>query len=287
MAVEDTFFFDETKYAIKIRDRPLEELRTQERIKHRQIVSGGCSIAGGIAFAPLTHCLSLAGSAYGARRSCVAEQKLGLIQAELDRRNVQHYEPTNSDFFIPLTIGIGAIGLGGSVDALATHATSTAAAHVVADHGSRALRDVLQSPSSFAHGVEQGISTQAHEVANVFTVGVQHASTIASSDSSMLYLVAGAQLAPPGDIVGIAAGASIAQALEAKVASYASGKVALRFVNCVSSKQSQAITMLPPSDECRRITKSWPIVLCDHCSEVINTSTTAYYRKIPFVYLTP
>jgi hypothetical protein len=282
MGLSDTFEFDEEEYASKITDEqvyPTHRLKTHETAKCRQHISAGASIGGGVGLAPFTFGLSLLGTAYGARRLYIAKKKLELIQAELKRRNVVLHEPTKRDFLIPFGISMATLGLGAGVDALAANATSQVATHVIADHGTRAIDAALQSPGSFCHGVTDGVSLQVHELGNVVTGGLQHATAVANMDSS--YIIAGAASMNPGEVVGLAAGTSAALAIEAKLARFASGKIALCTVDRVLPNRSQAFSFNMPPETCRRRRNSPPRLCCDHCRELIDTAKDAYYRRIP------
>lgn len=277
MGLDDTFEFDETAYARKIQQWDLDHLRKQEIVKNRQKISSGASITTGLGFATFTMGLSLVGSAYGGRRHYVAQKKLELIQAELKKRGIQKHELTGKDLLIGVLPSVITMGLGVGVDALATHATSTVAAHAVADHGSRAVQDAVQNPGTFMAGVEQGITLQAHEAGQLLHGGLQHASTVANIDSS--YVVAGAPYVDPAQVVGLAAGISITKVFEAIIAEFAAGKIAVRLVNVATNKTSQAITFGQPKDSCRRIRSPPKTIACEHCFEVIDCNTTRYYRK--------
>jgi hypothetical protein len=148
MGFSDTFSFEESEYASKISKYSLTELKKQEVIKHRQHVSASASIGGGIGVAPFTMGLTLIGSAYGGRRLYIASKKLEMIRAELEKREVELYKPTKRDFFIPLGVSMATLGLGAGVDSLASHATSTVAAHVAAQHGTQAVHDAVQPAPS-------------------------------------------------------------------------------------------------------------------------------------------
>jgi len=283
MGIGDFFHFDESEFAHELKRWSLSKLRTQEVVRTRQIISSGATIGGGLGAAPFTFGLSLLGSAYGGRRLYVVKKKLELIQAELADRNIELYEPSGKDFLIGFLPSVAAMGLGVGVDALASHATSTVAAHVVADHGSRALNEAIQSPGTLAHGVEQGVTLQFHEAAQLFEGGLQHASAVANLDSS--FVIAGAPFVNPAEVVGLAAGIGIANAAEAKLAtilaSFLAQRIAIRLVDVTTGAKSQAITFVQPGNTCRRIRTPNQTLLCDHCHVSIQTNTTAYYRKRP------
>jgi len=105
------------------------------------------SIGNGLAFS--TGGASLIGSAYGGRRLYLAKKKLELLQKELDRRGLESYKPTKRELLTPMGISLPTMGLGGGIDIVAAHATSTIAAHVVAHHGSHVVHDVMHQPVSF------------------------------------------------------------------------------------------------------------------------------------------
>jgi hypothetical protein len=282
MGFSDTFEFDEDEYASKISDEkeyPTHILKTQEIVKCRQHISAGASIGGGVGLAPFTFGLSLVGTAYGARRLYIAKKKLELIQAELKRRSVVLHKPTKRDFLIPFGTSIVTLGLGAGVDALAAHATSQVATHVIADHGTRAIGEAVQSPGSFCHGVTDGISLQMHELGNVVTGGLQHATAVANMDSS--YIISGAAYMNPGAAVGLAAGTAAAQTMEAQLAKFASGKIALRTVDRVLPNRSQAFSFNTPPETCQRRKNLPPRLCCDHCGELIDTAKDTSYRRVP------
>ena len=283
MGLNDTFGFDEAAYARQISNEekyPTYSLKENEIVKHRQHVSAGASTGVGIGLIPFTMGLSLLGSAYGARRLYIANKKLELIQAELTRREVALHNPTKRDFFIPFGVSMATLGLGAGADVVAAHATSQIATHAIADHGSRAVADVLQSPASMCHGVADGVSLQLHEVGQVFAGGLDHAIAVTNLASS--YIVAGAPYVLPGELVGMAAGMSAASVAETKFAKWASGKIALRVVDGCLPKRSQAFAYGQPPQNCQRRLYSNNII-CEHCMDPIDRETETFYRKIQFV----
>ena len=281
MGYSDTFGFDEAAYAKQItneKDYPTYALKQNEIVKHRQHVSAGASTGAGIGLIPFTMGLSLLGSAYGARRLYIANKKLELIQAELTRREVALHTPTKRDFFIPFGVSMATLGLGAGADAVAAHATSQLATHAIADHGSRAVADVLQSPASVCHGVADGVSLQLHEIGQVFAGGLDHA--MATTNLASSYIVAGAPYVLPGELVGMAAGMSAASVAETKFAKWASGRLALRVVDGCLPKRSQAFAYGQPPQNCKRILYSNNII-CEHCRGPIDREIESFYRKSP------
>lgn len=278
MGFSDNFHFDEADYVLKLQSLSDQELRSREVRAYRQHVTSSASIGSGLGFAFLTGGVSLLGSAYGGRRLYLAKKKLELIQDELKKRGLESHEPTKRDFFIPLGISVATMGLGAGIDAVAAHATSGIAAHAVAHHGSQAIHDAVNQPNSFVRGVGEGISTQFHETADLITVGMQHATSVATTDS--YFLVAGSPYLPAGELVGVAAGESLALSAEQKLACFVSEKIAFRLVNASSGTKSQAITYFNPSDGCRRIKRPLLSLVCDHCGSAIHTDKEVYYRKI-------
>jgi hypothetical protein len=282
MGFSDTFDFDEAAYVRKLKSRSvtLQDLRSREVRALRQHVSSGFSVGSGVGLAFFTAGLSLFGSAYGGRRLYLATKKLELIREELDRRGEKHYEPTKRDVLIPLGVSMATLGVGVGIDSIATQATSHLAAQSVAHHGSSAIHDVVCQPHSFVQGLEEGISAQVHEVANVVTTGMQHANAVAGTDS--YFLIAGSSLLPASELVGFAAGQSIALVAEQKVACFVSEKIAYRLINASSGTNSQAITYFKPPDDCRRVIwqASGGYIWCEHCELEIPTDKETYYRKI-------
>jgi hypothetical protein len=279
MGLNDTFDFDEYAYARAISDQDeytTHRLKTQEVVKFRQHISSSASIGGGIGLAPFTFGLSLLGTAYGARRLYIAKKKLEMIEAELKKREVALHTPTKRDFFIPFGISVATMGLGAGVDAVASHATSQVASHVVADHGVRSVSDVIQSPGSFCHGVGEGLSLQAHELSNVVTGGLQHATAISNWDAS--YIMAGAPYAIPGEVVGLAGGIALAHLTEAKIAQYASGKIAMCTIDRVLPRRSQPFTYAALASSCRRKQMGSGYLQCSVCKTHFNTMDTPYFR---------
>jgi hypothetical protein len=279
MGFSDTFEFDEGEYARQISNElkyPTHSLKQNEVVKHRQHISACASTGAGIGLAPFTFGLSLLGSAYGARRLYIANKKLEIIQAELTRREVALHTPTKRDFIIPFSISMATLGLGAGADAVAVHATSQLATHAIADHGTRAVSDVLQNPVSVCHGVADGVSLQLHEVGQVFAGGLDHAIAVTNLASS--YIVAGAPYVLPGELVGMAAGMSAASVAETKFAKWASGKIALRVIDRALPTKSQAFAYGEPPQTCRRRLYSNNIV-CEHCKRPIDRENESFYRK--------
>jgi hypothetical protein len=282
MGLGDTFEFDEAKYAAKIQDWDIAHLQNQEINKNRQTLSASAGIGGGIGLAPFTGGVSLFGSVYAGRRLSVADQKLKLIQAELNKRGIELHEVTGKDVIVGVAPTICTLGLGVGADALATHATSTVAAHAVAQHGSTAVHEAIQSPGVFMKGLEQGIGLHGHEAGQLLALhgGLQHASAIANFDSS--YLVAGAPYVDPAQMAGVAAGMGIAQGIETtavkKITDFASRKVAVRLVDVASNKSSQPITFARPGDSCRRVECPPQTLFCDHCLGGIDCERMSYFR---------
>lgn len=277
MGFSDTFDFDEADYVLKLKSLSAQELRKREVRAHHQQVSSTVSIGSGVGFAIFTGGgVSLIGSAYGARRLYLAEKKLSLIQEELTQRKIELYKPKKRDILIPLGVGIATIGAVGGIDVIAAHATCGLAAHAVAHHGAQAVNDVVQQPESFMGGVEAGISAQVHEVTDLVTAGMQHATSVAAADS--YFLVAGSPFLAAGQLVGIAAGESLALLAETKLACFVLNKVSFCLVNAFSGTRSQAITYFNPSDDCRRIEKPSDL-LCEHCKSLIHTDKEVYYVR--------
>ncbi|KAI1621993.1 hypothetical protein EDD37DRAFT_611490 [Exophiala viscosa] len=272
--LSETFDFDESEYARRISNEneyPTLKLKTHEVAKCRQHVSAGASIGGGIGAAPFTLGLSLLGSAYGARRLYIAEKKLEIIREELVRRDVSLHKFSKRDFFIPMGVSVATLGFGAGLDVFAAHATSQVATHVVADHGSRAVSDIVQSPGGFVHSVEAGASLQLHEIAHALT---GHAT--ANLDS--YYIVAGAPYTTAVALVGTGIGMSAAQVAEKHLADWAAGRIAYRHVDRLLPKRSQAVTTASPPANCRRILSPPSSLRCEHCADLIDTSNETYYH---------
>ena len=112
---------------------------------------------------------------------------------------------------------------------------------------------------------------QVHQLSNVMTGGLQHATAVANMDSSS-YIIAG---------VGLAAGTSAALVIEAKLARFASGKIALCTVDRVLPNRSQAFSFNTPPETCRLRKNPTEPLICDHCTEPIDLAEDAFYRRIP------
>jgi hypothetical protein len=110
---------------------------------------------------------------------------------------------------------------------------------------------------------------------------MQHANAVAGTDS--YFLIAGSSLLPAGELVGVAAGQSIALVAEHKVACFISEKIAYRVIDASSGTNSQALTYFKPPDDCRRVmgqASACSGIYCEHCEFVIPTDNETYYRKI-------
>jgi hypothetical protein len=99
------FLFDEGSYAEKVRNLTTRELKQRELVKYRQRISNGAGAIGSAALTLPTTGASLVSAVIEGRLSYVANRKLRLIRAELQRRGVQLLEPSAMDIFIPLSLG--------------------------------------------------------------------------------------------------------------------------------------------------------------------------------------
>jgi hypothetical protein len=122
----------------------------------------------------------------------------------------------------------------------------------------------------FIRLVKKLVLGNGHNLQVQMTEGLQHATAVANMDS--LYIIAG---------VGLAAGTSAAVAIEAMLARFASGKIALCTVHRVLPNRSQAFSFNTPPETCQRRKNPMQYLDCEHCNETIDMAEDAFYRRIP------
>ncbi|OCK73842.1 hypothetical protein K432DRAFT_447616, partial [Lepidopterella palustris CBS 459.81] len=281
MALGETLHFDEAKYKQKIRALSIPELQEREVAKHRQIVSSNYSIAVGGVVGLATGGVGFVGSAYGVRRSYIANKKLELLINELAQRGVELYKMKAKDYIIPLASGAAGTAVGiGIADGLASHFTSTAAtqafaSHSAAVHGTNAVNAALGDPTHFAEGLKIGIEGQSHEMANIGTIGVHGASETAAMHSAAL-ADPSIQALPTSEIIGASVGMATMQTAEVHLVSLLASN-AWRIVGNNGSR-SQPITILSPPGTCTRMSNLTDFVWCAHCISPIDRSNSSFYH---------
>lgn len=174
MGLDDLFEFDAAAYRAKVRTLSDDELRKRQCIKTRQHLGGAWSVGFGIGGEVFTGGLSLIGSAYGARRMSVAQQKIEIVNEEMARRGARNYEERKRDTLIPCAIGVLTAGIGFGIDDLCASATlGTLATQELAHRTTEeTAREALCHPEHFADGVKDGLALQIKEVSHVATTGL-------------------------------------------------------------------------------------------------------------------
>jgi len=114
MGLKDTFVFDEAEYTARMAGESDLELKKREVVKIRQRYSSSAKVVTGVGMTHATGGASLLTSAHGARQHNIAEQKLAIVQKELQKRNIKLHEMRKRDVVIPIAsfyVGFG-LGLG-------------------------------------------------------------------------------------------------------------------------------------------------------------------------------
>jgi hypothetical protein len=219
MGLDDLFQFDAAAYRAKVRTLSDDALRQRQCIKTRQNLGGAWSVGFGIGGAVFTGGLSLIGTAYGARRMSVAQQKIEIVNEEMARRGAENYEERKRDTLIPCAIGVLTAGIGFGIDDLCASATiGTLATQELAHRtAEETAREVICHPEHFADGVKDGFALQIKEVSHIATTGL--------SDKPLGLAVLDTGNPVPGEILGRSTGVVATQKCEVLLGQVTTGRL--------------------------------------------------------------
>lgn len=97
MRPDELFGLDEADYRQRVSQHTTKHLRQQERTKCRRIDEAAVEVTIGVGHTIANGGLTAAHPIYAYQEGNVAEQKLGIIQAELRKRGVKLYDPNSND----------------------------------------------------------------------------------------------------------------------------------------------------------------------------------------------
>ena len=131
--------FKDDEYEKEAKNMSPDALWLRECLKYRTKVSSGCGIAfSGLMFLP-TFGVSTVGLWMSGRTLDISRRKEKIIDMEVTRRNLPHYEKKKRDILLPLGVSLAVISTVGVIDIICLMGTSSAVLHGVAPHGLDAL----------------------------------------------------------------------------------------------------------------------------------------------------
>ena len=155
--------FNDDVYLERVKNMSADALWLRECLKYRTKVSSGT----GVAFSSIMFLPTFGASTFGlwvsGRTLDVARRKEKIIEQEVKRRNLPHYERKLRDTLIPLGISIAVITTIGVIDVLCMTGTSASVLASVAPHGMDALNALMHHPHDFLAAVWQGIEFQGQQ----------------------------------------------------------------------------------------------------------------------------
>lgn len=230
MALKDLPKFNAADYAKELKQHSTAELKNREIRKKRQQWSGFFSVTGGVLGAVHSFGGTLAVSALGARRWSIASQKLALIRAELQERDINLHKTEAKDITIPfISFAVGAgvgLGLHEITDAV-TNVDAPQCKWGFSSGAKSTLEAAINNPEDFTEGMSSGVAEELSE----FTSAVYNISdgVIPGSDLSEQVLNSDTtwDVAPSLEhAIGFKSGMSLAQVAEASMANYVASETA-------------------------------------------------------------
>ncbi|KAK3321675.1 hypothetical protein B0H66DRAFT_178893 [Apodospora peruviana] len=221
--------------------------------------------------------ISLAGTAYGARRMYVASEKLSMIEAELRKRGEDLHKTTAKDVLIPLGIGAVTLGVGVGLEAVidgsaAQGAISSSAEANPGPAVEAAVQEVFTDPGQLVHDAIQEMEMQVHEIGALVTGG--QASDMIASNIDVSFITGGLDAANPGLLVGLAAGMALAHVAEVQAAKWTTGRVTTFLVGRDRRGKGQGFVEGVVPETCKR----QDAVMYSRCGNGFSRQTTSYFH---------
>ncbi|RMZ68498.1 zz type zinc finger domain-containing [Pyrenophora seminiperda CCB06] len=226
MGLDDIFAFDVVEYTAKMSLESDESLKKREVVKMRQLISSTIKAGFGVGGAYFTGGLSLVGSVYAARQYSVAEQKLAIVQKELEKRKIGLHEMRKRDYAIPITSCYVGLGLACGVDQLASVGTNTGVMGGCVEHAADAsvVSNFAREPEDFVSGAIAGAQEQVSEVSQATHAAIDVQTSSSTSEMMQQHLADNTVWVPANsaeEAVVFHQGMVMMQATERNVASIA------------------------------------------------------------------
>lgn len=168
----EVFWFRNAEYEKKLREATPDELWDRELCKFRTACGSATAIACGTVLMIPTLGLALGGVVWSGRTLDLAVTKRKMVKAEIERRNLPHYETTKRDIAIPVTLALAIFSTVGIIDILCFTGTSSAVANDASNSVAGAVQAMFSQPGEFFAGSLQGVELQAQQFYNLSGSGM-------------------------------------------------------------------------------------------------------------------
>ncbi|KAI0399353.1 hypothetical protein F4802DRAFT_51032 [Xylaria palmicola] len=180
MPIQETLDFESDAYRQVVATASTEWLRQQEVIATRKEVLSSFGVGVGVSGIVATGGVSFLFAAYKARSLYVASKKLELIQAELQKRNVElHKFSKSKDFLGPIAVGAVGVAVGAEVTGLIDGITNIEQMGTGLADGASPSTGLLDNPSEALQGAGGAIE----QVVDAITGDAGTTAAVATTDA--------------------------------------------------------------------------------------------------------